>query len=91
MSTFNEIFLGGARKSIQRGTVSVPPSGLFLTIAAVNPAKTELRFLGAYHGGGSTFDDISAFFRLIGPTTIQFHRAGAAGTVNVSWELTEYY
>lgn len=91
MSTYNEIFLGGSIKSIQRGQLTVPPAGANATITAVNTAKTELRYLGHYHGGGSTFDDIGCSVYLLNSTTVRATRGGSSGSISVSWELTEYY
>lgn len=90
MSTSRQL-LGAGIKSIQRGQLTVPSGGASATITTVNTAKTELRYLGHYHGGGSTFDDVGCLVYLLNSTTVRATRGGSAGSISVSWELTEYY
>ena len=89
----------GARpiRSIQRGFNTLNNGGsaqLDITISAVNTAKTELRMLG---GGGYSHDNPSITnlprVSLVNSTTIRLQpsMANMSWTVNVSWELTEYY
>ena len=84
-------------KSIQRGFNSLSNGGaaqLDIAISAVNTAKTELRMLG---GGGYSHDNLSVTnlprISLVNSTTIRLQPsvANMTWTVNVSWELTEYY
>lgn len=86
------LLASGSIKSIQRGTVQVDGnSGTNVTITAVNPAKTELRFLGF-----SSFSDDVGFacrISLTNSTTITAVRGATynGGTyATVSWELTEW-
>lgn len=75
--------LGSGIKSIQRGTISVAAgSSAALTISAVNPAKTELRYLGA--------EVSSARIALTNSITVTAINAGGF-TVVVGFEITERY
>lgn len=99
MSMFSQ-FAGSGIKSIQRGVITIPVSAFSATatISSVNPAKSELRFLG---GSGVANDGtnwaVIAALRLTNATTItatrQFARSGNtfASDCTVSWELTEWY
>ena len=91
----------GARpvKSIQRGSVSISsysdPTGVLpITISAVNPAKTEVRFLGGsgYFNSSATMAQL-AYLTLTNSTTLTATctRNGHSFNVMISWELTEYY
>jgi hypothetical protein len=86
MSTFDEIFLTGARKSIQRGVIDITggSTSATATISAVVMAKAELRY------GGATGAD-AARVSLTNATTITATRSNSTGTTSVSWELTEFY
>ena len=84
----------GARpiKSIQRGAlvVSVPSSYATgsATISAVNMQKTEVRFLGSYVASGQIY---FAGLYLSNSTTLTASVGSNATSVNISWELTEYF
>ena len=82
----------GARpiKSIQRGLADVG-GPVNVTIAAVNPAKTEVRYLGnvLQHGSDVT---AHAYVQLSSSTSLGLRRDQYGGNSTlVSWELTEYY
>lgn len=76
---------GSGVKSIQRGIIA---GGAPTTISAVNPAKTELRWLGGMASNSGTFADIPRL-ALANSTTVTSSGGGASSTV--SWELTERY
>ena len=93
---------GGAIKAIQRGVTSLANGTVNVTIAAVNQAYTELRYLGVYGpggfagptGSGTDMNSMGGSVRLISATQLAVSLCGSAShlqTVNVSWELTEYY
>jgi hypothetical protein len=80
-------------KGIQRGVISFSgtTTNATATITAVDPTKTELRFLGSaeqINSSGST----GANILLLNSTTIQANRynPGTSIALTVSWELTEY-
>jgi hypothetical protein len=90
----------GARaiKSIQRGVIQIysPSTNITsatATISAVNPAKCELRFLGASGSNSIGAPDALAYLTLTNATTITATRLNAEVAANclVAWELTEYY
>jgi hypothetical protein len=76
-------------KSIQRGVIYLQAgtTNLTQTITAVNPVKTELRFLGSL---GSVSYELP-FGQLTNSTTITASRFNTAGGSYFSWELTEFY
>lgn len=77
---------GRAIKSVQRGVAS---AGSSVTISAVNPAKTELRWLGGVSMTSSVIDGVPAI-TLASSTSISI--SSWSGTSKVlGWELTEYY
>lgn len=81
-------------KSIQRGVVTtVGNASMSVTIAAVNPAKTEVRFLGFSSNTSAAIHEGIAYVALANSTTITVAGAQAynSGRSTVSWELTEYY
>lgn len=71
----------GGIKSVQRGVHSAPSGTSTVTISAVNPAKSELRRLGASGSG--------TYIRLTNATTITVENSGGS-SVAVSWELSEH-
>lgn len=91
MSTFSGVFMRGYLKSIQRGRANVPVGNVNIAISAVNTARSLLTYLGHYHGGGSTFDDIGCHVALQSSTVIRAERGGSSGVISVSWELAEYH
>ena len=90
--TINQSGGGMQIKSIQRGVITIAGGTVSATatITAVNPAKSELRYLGNIFGG--TILAGFAYLALTNATTITATRGGAPvdGT-DVSWELTEWY
>lgn len=84
MSTLGQ-FLGSGIKSIQRGSTLVSTGGtpVPVTVTSVVTAKSELRWLGASGGGGSSG------VVLANATTVTVHASTNAMTVY--WELVERY
>lgn len=84
-----------AIKSIQRGTLSISGTNnaATATISSVNPAKTELRFLGANPIASASVNEGMVYIVLTNSTTITASRqfGGNGNTPIVSWELTEYF
>ena len=84
-----------AIKSIQRGTLSFSGTNnaATATISSVNPAKTELRFLGANPLTSSSVSEGMVYIVLTNSTTITAARQSGGNSNNpiVSWELTEYF
>lgn len=78
---------GRAIRSIQRGVTTSTGSPMSITIAAVNTAKTELRFLGNWNSALAAMQGYE--ISLSSSTTITVGRLGAGMTL--SWELTEFY
>lgn len=81
---------GRAIKSTQRGLTAVATANVYVAIAAVNPAKTELRFLGSTSNTADTtgLGSVSLF----SPSLILVSKGASAVTeTEVSWELTERY
>ena len=82
---------GNAIKSIQRGVIASTGATTDVTIAAVNPLKTELRYLGMTAGAGLA-GDAYPYIVLLNTTTVRLVKASAAaGVTMTSWELTERY
>jgi len=88
-----------AIKSIQRGVITFGSSSatsLTATLSpAVNPAKTELRFLGFLTNADSA-DNPSVYTPMLtltdGSTVTASRNSGSSSEdVSVSWEITEYY
>jgi hypothetical protein len=85
-------------KSIQRGVISIGFSATSqtATISAVNPAKSELRFLGSTGGwsvGASAQMGVTMVnIVLTNSTTITAARLSQDGALaqSSSWELTEF-
>lgn len=83
-------------KSVQRGvlTMANTETTKTVTVAAVNTAKTELRYLGTSNNANIT-SQANANVRLYlnNATTVAAIRtsAAAADTVDVTWEMTEWY
>jgi len=81
-----------AIRGIQRGTITIASSQTTgtATITSVDPAKTELRWLGA----SSAISGEAAYrnrITLTNATTITATRAtSTSDSVVISWELTEY-
>lgn len=86
---------GRPRKPVQRGFISlgVGVSSNTATISAVNTAKTELRNTGWSSGAAASISDGMAGVTLTNSTTITATRGGVSGSssINVYWELTEFY
>ncbi len=84
-----------AIKSIQRGTLSISGTNnaATATISSVNPAKTELRFLGVNPLTPTPVSEGMVYIVLTNSTTITAARqfGGNSNTPIVSWELTEYF
>lgn len=84
-----------AIKSIQRGTLSISGTNnaATATISSVNPAKTELRFLGVNPLTPTPINEGMVYIVLTNSTTITAARqdGGNSNTPIVSWELTEYF
>lgn len=78
---------GRAIRSIQRGVTASTGSPMSITIAAVNTAKTELRFLGTWSSAISNMQGCE--LSLSSSTTITVAKLGTGLTL--SWELTEFY
>lgn len=78
--------------STQRGTIALNSAATTntATITAVNPAKTQLRFLGMSSSALSD-DSGQARIALTNSTTITASRiSGSNGDITLSWELTEF-
>ena len=61
------------------------------TISSVNPAKTELRYMGLTYSG-SNINAAQAAVELTNATTITAYRGSTdPASTTVYWELTEYY
>ena len=98
MSTFSQFVGGGGGatiKAIQRGTISLSMTpGVFTTtatISAVDPTKTELRFLGGSGYDSSASVSLVPRIVLTDSTTISVTSALTPGyAMAISWELTEY-
>lgn len=75
-----------AIKSIQRGLSSNVAT---VTISSVDPAKSEVRWLGAVasDGVGSSL----SYIRLINATTLSIIVNGGTSNHATSWEVTERY
>lgn len=71
-------------KSIQRGV----GSGGNITIAAVNPAKTEMRFMGGDAFNSGVFAGVPKV-SLFNSTTVNVSNIGTSNSAG--WELTEWY
>ena len=91
----------GARpiRSIQRGSLSISSSNsttgvVPITISPVNPAKTEVRFLGGsgYYSGNPSTSQL-AYLTLTNSTTLTATASSPviSYTVQIAWEITEYY
>jgi len=79
-------------KSVQRGQITIGATSASQTIASVNPAKAEVRYLGgACNDAGSNSVQVEAYVYLANATTVTAVRAlaSAAGTT-VSFEVTEW-
>jgi hypothetical protein len=87
----NLLQFGSGIKSVQRGVISLTngseSSDTSTLSPAVDPAKTELRFLGMRATGSEEFP----YVVLSNSTTVTATRSSTTGTVNVSWEVTEHY
>ena len=84
--------IGGGIKSIQRGQLSIGSGAgdAAATISAVDTTKTELRFLGSYTAFNPPIEPVAVY--LSSSTTVGAQRLNVtATTLNVSWELTEWY
>lgn len=79
-------------KSIQRGVIVLGAINTnTATVAQVNIAKSELRFLGCLTSETGANNVSTANVVLTNSTTITAQRnTNAGGSVNVSWELTEF-
>lgn len=83
-----------AIKSIQRGVITTAGAGATsTTISSVNPAKTELRYLGNNPIGATPINEGMVYVVLTNATTVTAGRATApnGNQALVSWELTEYF
>ena len=80
----------GTIRSIQRGVLSVTGSNLTATatVAAVNPAKARISFLGSSQDGTSSE---MARVELTNSTTVTATRQSGSTSTLVSWELVEVY
>lgn len=76
-----------AIKSIQRGVAT----GNTATISAVDPAKTECRWIGGTSVDTNSAPLPPARFSLTNATTLTFTMVGGGSTHSTSWELTERY
>ena len=81
-------------KSIQRGVITIPTfsvTSVSVAISAVNPAKTELRWLGGAgyeYGSGSP---VGSRVVLTSATTVTAYVTSVtSGEMPISWELTEF-
>lgn len=87
----------GARaiKSTQRGTINASTGGTqnpTVTITSVNTAKAMLRMLGhVVTTSGTNFQDTLTRLTLTNSTTITMTRNNTTTSMDVSWELTEFY
>lgn len=84
---------GRAIKSIQRGVITMG-SGVpgTATISAVNPSKSELRYLGTTTQYSSV--DVQYWLvrvYLLNATTVAATAVQNGWATSVGWELTEYY
>jgi hypothetical protein len=90
MSSLSQ-FVGGAIKSIQRGTISIG-NGVTTqtaTVTSVDTTKSQLNFLGCYTA--DTAITALASVVLTNATTITGQRSSNTSTTVVSWELIERY
>ncbi len=85
---------GRAIKSVQRGVITLGAEGApgTATISAVNPNKSELRYLGSttQHGVESIALWLARVY-LINSTTVGATAQSNNTATNVGWELTEYF
>lgn len=90
MSSFSQ-FGGSARKSKQRGTVTIADGATTgtQTITAVNTSKADLTFLGA--SMSSTVPNASPYIALTNSTTVTATRNSVTGVSVASFEVTEYF
>ncbi len=78
----------GAFKSIQRGQTSA--AALTATITAVNPAKSEVDYLGCTASEATTIFTRDAKVTLTNATTVGISY-GAASDQTVSWQVVEWF
>lgn len=87
--------IGGAIKSVQRGTITVAGGSTSntATVTAVDTSKSELRMLG--FSGSSTSsggaEEWAVRIALTNGTTVTATRAANTQSVTVSFELTEFW
>lgn len=80
----------GGIKSIQRGVIGGSGSFVQIAISPVDPAKSELRYLG-FSTSGTTPSIYLRRISLTNATTITMESAGSGGEHTVvSWELTTW-
>lgn len=81
-------------KGVQRGSITMSGGGISAaaTIAAVNPAKAEVRLLGyeADNTAGGAVNYALARLELTNATTITARRVVGIGQVVVGYEVTEW-
>lgn len=82
-------------KSVQRGVISIPNGAATAaaTVSEVNPAKSELRFLGGSgYGPSQTTEARVPRVALTNGTTVTANTVSNVSVITpVGWELTEYY
>lgn len=100
MPNFGDLYGGSNIKSVQSGVISISASTGAATIAInpVNPAFHELRMLGVtgivrYASGDVPNQAANGYVSLTGGGTSITAKtiSGTSGTLEISWELTEYY
>ena len=83
---------GSGIKSIQRGIIEIVQLTETATLSpAVVTSKTSLRYLG--HQTNNTNDPSARFahLALTNSTTITATRIASSDTIEISWEIIEYY
>ncbi len=81
-------------KSTQRGaiTIAYQTNIASVTISAVNPAKSQLRWLGGSGAEWNTGNAVGLAVQLVNSTTVQAVASSiVASASSAYWELTEYY
>lgn len=92
MSNLSQFFAGGGVKSVQRGVITLTPSGVgtgTATITAVNLSKSMVFWLGARHSGND-FGNINSRVELTNATTVTAAVSGPGSVTEVGWQVVEF-